>query len=156
MPTLTMASGKYNLRWTQLTDLPAPMWGAYTAVQGNKIYATGGDSPVEDSYHQVYVYDINSDQWGQLPPPGHYCGVPQIIGGKFAITGGRLSASNNRTNKVSTFDGTSQTWTSHYPDLLSVRSAPGVVTHLEHVIVAGGLMGDNTKVVQDDIIQCWE
>ena len=59
------------------------------------------------------------------------------------------------TNKVSTFDEGSQTWTSYYPDLLSVRSKPGVVCHLEHVIVAGGARptseDDDTLVAQDDI-----
>ena len=44
---------------------------------------------------------------------------------------------------------------SYYPDLLSVRSKPGVVSHLEHVIVAGGTKptpeDDDTPVVQDDI-----
>ena len=54
------------------------------------------------------------------------------------------------TNKVSTFDEDSQTWTSYYPDLLSVRSRPGVVSYLEHVIVAGGKCIDE-KTIQDDI-----
>ena len=107
MPTLT--SGRYHIKWTQLADLPAPMFSAYTAVQDEKVYVAGGDSPVDDAFHQVYVYDINTDQWGQLPPPGHYYGVPQVIGGKLAIIGGRLSASKQRTNKVSTFDQSSQT-----------------------------------------------
>jgi len=49
-----------------------------------------------------------------------------------------LSATKEVTNKVSTFDEISQTWTSYYPDLLSLRRRPGVVTHLQHVIVAGG------------------
>ena len=153
MPALT--SGRYHIKWTQLADLPAPLYGAYPAVQHHKIYVTGGDSPVEDADHQVYVYDINTDQWGQLPPPGHYYGIPHIIGGRLAIIGGRLSATKKRTNKVSTFDEDSQTWTSYYPDLLSVRSKPGVVSHLEHVIVAGGVRptaeDDDTPVVQDDI-----
>ena len=103
-----------------------------------------GYSPVEDAIHQVYVYDINTDQWGQLPPSGHYYGIPHIIGGKLVIIGGRLSATKKRTNKVSTFDEGSQTWTSYYPDLLSVRSKPRVVSHLEHVIVAGGGLDDDT------------
>ena len=68
---------------------------------------------------------------------------------------GRLSTTKKRTNKVSTFDEDSQTWTSYYPDLLSVRSKPGVVSHLEHVIVAGGTRptseDDDTKAIQDDI-----
>ena len=153
MPALT--SGRYHIKWTLLADLPAPLYSAYVAVQHHKIYVIGGDSPVEDAVHQVYVYDINTDQWGQLPPSGHYYGIPHIIGGKLVIIGGRLSATQKMTNKVSTFDEDSQTWTSYYPDLLSVRSRPGVVSHLEHVIVAGGGRhkgeDDDTPVAQDDI-----
>ena len=153
MPALS--SGRYHIKWTQLADIPAPFYGAGVTVQYHKIYVTSGDSPVEDAKHQVYVYDINTDQWGQLPPSGHYYGIPHIIGGKLVIIGGRISATKKRTNKVSTFNEDSQTWTSYYPDLLSVRSRPGVVSHLEHVIVAGGTRStaenDDTRVLQDDI-----
>ena len=147
MPALT--SGRYHIKWTQLADLPAPLYGANVAVQHHKIYVTVGNSPDEDAIHQVYVYDINTDQWGQLPPSGHYYGIPHIIGGKLAIIGGRLSATKKMTNKVSTFDEDSEIWTSYYPDLLSVRSRPGVVSHLEHVIVAGGGIDDDLG--HDDI-----
>ena len=152
MPALT--SGRYHIKWTQLADLPAPLCYAYAAVQHLKIYVTGA-SPVEDAEHQVYVYDINTVQWGQLPPSGHYYGIPHIIGGRLAIIGGRLSVTKKRTNKVSTFDEDNQTWTSYYPDLLSVRSKPGVVSHMEHVIVAGGTRptaeDDDIPVAQDDV-----
>ena len=128
------------------------MYDARVTVQDKKVYVAGGSCPVDDTMHQVYVYDINTDHWDQLPPPGHYCGVPCVIGGKLAIIGGRLSATNQRTNKVSTFHKASQTWISYFPDLLSVRNRPGVVTHLENVIVAGGFKGDgSTPVGQDDI-----
>ena len=147
MPALI--SGRYHIKWTQLADLPAPLYEACVAVLHHKIYVTGGGSPVEDAKHQVYVYDINADQWDQLPPSGHYYGIPQIVGGRLAVIGGRLSATKKITNKVSTFDKDSQTWTSYYPDLLSVRSKPGMVCHLEHVIVAGGGLDDNTD--HDDI-----
>ena len=152
MPALI--SGRYHIKWTQLADLPAPLYDVSVAVQHHKIYVTG-DGPIDDALHQVFVYDINTDQWGQLPPSGHYYGIPHIIGGRLAIIGGRLSATKKRTNKVCTFDEDSQTWTSYYPDLLSVRSKPGVVSHLKHVIVAGGTRptaeDDDTAVVQDDI-----
>ena len=153
MPTLT--SGRYHIKWTQLADLPVPLYNAHLAIQDKKIYVTSDASPVEDIQHQMYVYDIDTDQWGQLPPSGHYKGIPHIIGGRLAIVGGRLSATKKMTNKVSTFDEDSQTWTSYYPDLLSVRSKPGVVSHLEHVIVAGGGRAksedDDTPVINDDI-----
>ena len=147
MPALT--SGRYHIKWTQLADLPVPLFAVYVAaVQHHKIYVTG-QSPVEDALDQVYVYDINYNQWDQLPPPGHYFGVPHIIGGRLAIIGGCLSTTKTKTNKVTTFDEDSQTWTSYYPDLLSVRSKPGVVSHLEYVIVAGGSSDYNT--CHDDI-----
>jgi len=152
MPALT--SGRYHIKWTQLADLPAPLFNVYVAVPHHKIYVTG-NSLVDDAKHKVYVYNINTNQRGHLPPSGHYYGIPHIIGGRLAIIGGYLSATNKRTNKVSTFDEDSQTWSSYYPNLLSVRSKPGVVSYLEHVIVAGGARSgaedDNTPVVQDDI-----
>ena len=152
MPAL--ASGRYNIKWTQLADLPVPLHYPSVAVQHYKVYVTG-DSPVEDAEHQMYVYDINTDQWGQLPPSGHYYGITHIIGGKLVIIGGRLSATKKMTNKVSTFDEDSRTWMSYYPNLLSVRHRPGVVSYLEHVIVAGGIKlraeDNDTLVVQDDI-----
>jgi len=43
--------------------------------------------------------------------------IPHIIGGKLTVIGGLLSATDSPTNKVSTFDETSQTWSSYYPDL---------------------------------------
>jgi len=153
MPAL--ASGRYYIKWTQLANLPVPLYDARVAVQYHKMYMTYADGPVEGALHQVYVYDINTDQWGQLPPSGHYFGIPHIIGGKLSIIGGHLSATKKMTNKVSTFDEDSQTWISYYPDLLSVRSRPGVVSHLEHVIVAGGVRptaeDDDSPVVQEDI-----
>ena len=102
----------------------------------------------------MYVYDVNTNCWDQLPPSGHWRGVLHIIGAKLTIISGRLSATNNRTNKVSIFNEHSQTWTSYYPDLLKVRSGPGVVSHQEHVIVAGGTTGEGIhgyRVAQDDI-----
>jgi len=149
MPTLT--SSKYHIKWTRLADLSAAIFRAHVAVQDRKIYVSGGISPVKDAEHQVFVYEIDNDSWGQLPIPDHYYAVPHIIGGKLTVIGGRLITTNKRTNKVSTFDQTNQTWMSYYPDLLSVRSRPGVVTHMEHVIVAGGIRGDDSPVVLDDI-----
>ena len=100
----------------------------------------------------MYVYDLDTDCWDQLPPPGHYLGIPQIVGGRLVIFGGRQSDTKERTNKVSTFDRTTQSWVSHYPDMLSIRNKPGVATYHEHVIVAGGDQGEGDQsMAQDDI-----
>ena len=146
MPTLT--SSKYRIKWTRLADFPSILCGAYVAVQDRKIYVSGGSSPVEDTKHQVFAYDIDNDRWGQLPIPDHYYAVPHIIGGKLSLIGGRLIPTNKMTNKVSTFDQTKQSWVSYYPNLLSVRSKPGIATHMEYAIVAGGIQGGGAS---DDI-----
>jgi len=127
------------------------MFDAYVTAHDKKLFVAGGTSPVAGAQHEVFVYDMNVNEWDQLPLSGHCFGVPHVIGGRLAIIGGRLSASKKRTNKVSTFDETSQTWVSYYPDLLSVRNRPGVVTHLEHIIVAGGVKGNDTPEALDDI-----
>ena len=127
------------------------MCDVYVAVQDKKVYVTAGNSPFSTALHQVYVYDVSADHWVQLPPSGHYYGIPCIIGKRLAIIGGCLSATNRVTNKVSTFDETSQTWTSYYPNLISARIKPGIVTHLEHVIVAGGSGSIDAKVLHNDI-----
>ena len=149
LPTLT--SSKYHIKWTQLSDLPVPLCGAHIAVQDRKIYVTGGISPIRNAAHQVFIYELDNDRWGRLPTPDHYYAIPHIIGGKLTLIGGRLIATNKRTNKVSTFDQAKQSWVSHYPNLLSVISLPGVVTHMEYAIVAGGARGEDIPVIQDDI-----
>ena len=58
LPTVT--SGRYHIKWTQLADLPAPLYCTYAVVQHHKIYVTA-QSQVEDAIHQEYVYDINTD-----------------------------------------------------------------------------------------------
>ena len=151
LPALT--SGRYHIRWTRLADLPIPLYCACTcaAVQGHKIYIAGYNSPNVNALPHVYEYDVTTDHWNQLPSPGQYYGVPHIIGGKLCIIGGRLCKTNRRTNQVVTFDEATHSWIFHYPNLLSARSGPGVITHLEHVIVAGGASGDDDYTVLDDI-----
>ncbi|XP_065905278.1 influenza virus NS1A-binding protein homolog B-like isoform X2 [Dysidea avara] len=148
-----LKSGKYYIKWKQLSNLPAPLYNAYTAIQQNRIYVTGGYSPAEDAMQSVHVYDMSTDCWNKLPLSGHYCGIPHIIGGRLVLIGGRLSSTKKITNKVSTFYEASQTWISYYPDLLSARHRPGVATHLEYIIVAGGadISINDEKTMLDDI-----
>ena len=80
------SSGRYNIKGTWLADLSTSLHDAVVAVQDEKKYVTIGDSPIEDAIHQVYVYNINTDQWGQLPLSSHYYSILHIIDGKLADT----------------------------------------------------------------------
>ena len=106
-----------------------------------------GDAPDDDTYHYVYVYDITNNQWDRLPPPGQYMGILQIINSKLTVIGGWDNTTTKTTNKVTTYNNNS--WSNEYPNLLKARDGPGVLTHLDYVIVAGGLLLDNTY--SDDI-----
>ena len=107
---------------------------------------------MKDVLHHVFVYDIDGDRWDTLPSSDQYCAIPHIIGGKLTLIGGCLLSTKMKTNKVSTFNETGQTWMSYYPNLLSVRNRPGVITYGKYVIVAGGTRDDHASLaVLDDI-----
>ena len=100
----------------------------------------------DDTYQYVYIYDISNNQWDRLHPPGQYQGVLQIINSKLTVIGGVDNTTKKRTNKVTTYN---KSWSNEYPNLLKARIKPGVLTHLDYVIVAGGILDD--KTYSDDI-----
>ena len=142
-----LESGSYQLIWEKCADLPSPLYHASVALHDNKVYTMAGVAPNRETYNYVYVYDINSNQWDRLPPPGQYMGILQIINSKLTVIGGWDNTTNKRTNKVTTYNNNN--WRNEYPNLLKARVKPGVLTHLDYVIVAGGTLDDNTY--RDDI-----
>ena len=106
-----------------------------------------GAAPDNDTYDYVYVYDINGNQWDRLPPPGQLMGTLQIINSNLTVIGGWDNTTNKRTNKVTTYNNNS--CKNIYPNMIKARVRPGVVTHLDYVIVAGGALDD--KTFGDDI-----
>ena len=106
-----------------------------------------GNAPDYDTYGYVYVYDINGNQWDRLPPHGQHMGTLQIINSNLTVIGGVDNTTRKITNKVTTYNNNS--WKNIYPNMIKPRVKPGVVTHLDYVIVAGGTLDDNT--FSDDI-----
>ena len=145
MPALQ--SGCYGLTWERCADLPSPMCAISAVLHDKKVYIMAGDAPDNDTYYHVYCYNITTDQWEQLPPPGHHMGRLQIIVGKLTVIGGGDNVTKKITNKVTTY--INNRWTDHFPNLLRARSKPGVVSHSEYVIVAGGYRDKDT--INDDI-----
>ena len=132
-----LQSGHYHIKWTTCSDLPTPMYDAYIAVSNGTIYCTG-ITPNEDNQHEVYCYDTRTNQWKQLPRPGHRLGVIHMVDDKLTIFGGRDSTTNKHHNKVTTYSSKTNSWYSHFPNMLYNRSKPGVVTSNDYVIVMGG------------------
>ena len=119
------------------------MYAAYVAVSNGTIYCTG-TCPDEDGDNDVYSFDTRSNQWKQLPRPGHRLGVIHMVDNKLTIFGGRDPVTNNRHNKVTTYNSKTNSWYSCYPNMLYNRSKPGVITSHDHVIVMGGKSTDDT------------
>ena len=140
-----LQSGHYHIKWTTCSDLPTPMYHAYVAVSNGTIYCTGHTPNVENE-HEVYCYDIRTDQWKQLPRPGHHRGVIHMVDDKLTIFGGRDSTTDKFHNKVTTYNSKTNSWYSHFPNMLYNRSKPGVVTSHDYVIVMGGGSSPDTTL----------
>ena len=120
------------------------MYLASAVLHNEKVHVMAGNAPDYDTYRYVYTYDIHSNHWDILPPPGHICGVLQIIDGKLSVIGGmdNIIATAKTTNKVSTF--INYNWIQQYPNMLKNRVKPGVATYSDYIIVAGGMRDINT------------
>ena len=138
-----LQNGHYHIKWTPCSDLPTRMYGAYVAVSDGTIYCTGS-CPNDDNEHEVYCYDIRSDQWKQLPRPGHRWGVIHMVDDKLTIFGGRDSNTDKFHNKVTTYNNKTNSWYRCFPNMLHNRSKPGVITSHDHVVIMGGANGPDT------------
>ena len=119
------------------------MYDAYVAVSNGTIYCTG-TCPDEDSEHDVYCYDTTSNEWKQLPRPGHHLGVLHMVDDKLTIFGGTDSITDQFHSKVTNYNSKTNSWYSCYPDMLHSRLKPGVITSDDRVIVMGGKSGPDT------------
>ena len=133
----------YHITWTSCSDLPIPMYSAYVAVSNEIVYCTG-TTPEVDNEHEVFCYDTRTNQWKQLPRPGHRVGVIHMVDDKLTIFGGMEPYTINRHNKVTTYNSTTNSWYSHFPNMLYNRSKPGIVTCHDYVIVMGGKSSADT------------
>ena len=106
------------------------------------VYVTG-DVPSEDTEYNIYSYGTTVDCRQQLSKPDHRCGVLRMVDDKLTLFGGRVSTTNAMHKQVTTYDKDALKQISYYPDMLCIRSKPGVITYKDHVIVMGGGYNDN-------------
>ena len=147
MPALQ--SGCFELTWENRANLPSPMYGASAVLHKENIYVMAGGAPQRETHYDVLSYNININEWSKLPPPGHYKGTLQILNDKLTVIGGVDNATNEVTNKVSTFNNNSNNWSSEFPNMIMPRGKPEVVTHEDHVIVLGGAIDEKLTCLDD-------
>ena len=120
------------------------MYGASVAVNEQSVYVIAGCARKAEICRKVFCYDTVSDRWSHLPLPDHSCGILYMVDGKLNLFGGINSDNNTPTDKVSTFNASTNKWVKHYPPMLKKRNKPGVVVYLDYIIVTGGAKGINT------------
>ena len=124
------------------------MYAASVATDKEYVYVMG-DCAEKQALNVVFAYTIATDSWKKLPPSDHCWGVLQMVGDKLTIFGGIDDYTQKRTNRVSTFDKSTKSWSCFYPDMIGIRFRPGVAIYHDNIIVAGG--NKDPKVVRDDI-----
>ena len=137
--------GHYNITWKTCSDIPTPMYDVYVAVSNGTVYCTGSCSN-EDNDYEVYGYNTTSNQWIQLPSPEHGLGTIHMVNDKLTIFGGADPSTGIVFNKVTTYNSKTNSWYSHFPNMLRNRHKPGVVTSHDHVIVMGGKDSSDTTL----------
>ena len=74
-----LQSGCYDITWERCADLPSPMYQISAVLHDKKVYIIAGGAPDDDTLDQIYCYNVTTNKWEQLPPPGHYYGIIEII-----------------------------------------------------------------------------
>lgn len=138
----------YDLVWKKCANLPSELYGASVALLDDKVYVMAGGARDKKTLNHVFVYDINCNQWNSLPDSGHRKGILHIIDKKLTIIGGQDTKTKDISNKLITLNIKNE-WTIVFPGMLKPRINPGVVTHLNYIIVMGG--AQNNTLFNDDI-----
>ena len=122
------------------------MWGAYATVINTTLYISGGWCPHDArNIYNVYKYELDKNQWSVLPPLQQYCGIPVNTDNQLTVIGGYHSTTYKPTTQVTTF--TNNRWNNDaYPNLSVARALHAVVPYHQYVIVAGGLVDDETAL----------
>ena len=145
---LSLASGKYKIKWTKCQDLPVAIRGAYATIINDVMYIGGGDCPDNNDKYYIFMYHLKENKWTRLPTRlQQEGGVIVNINNKLTVLGGHDPATGRSTNKVMTLQN--DQWTSLYSDMNSARLRPAVTSHHQYTIVAGGR--DHDGVVLDNI-----
>ena len=108
------------------------------------MYVSAWDAPDKNTECNVYRYIVKTDRWVVLPKPQHRRGTLCMLDNKLTIIGGENPFTKETLNKVTTYNSVYNSWSRDYPNMLSKRFKPGVITYGNYVIVMGGKNGKDT------------
>ena len=121
------------------------------------MYCGGG--LIADSYtdeDRVFCYSPSADTWTTLPPcPVQSFGLGQVRGKLVTVGGSKKSddSGDEVTNEVYEFDEVTQTWKPSIPPMPTARCSPAVLSHHSALIVAGGVIIDDTPLTAVEVFR---
>ena len=108
------------------------------------LYLGGGYTGSSRTDPVVYMYNLASGQWRQLPPCPLKWSAVTALGGKLVLVGSRVAKGAKvatYTNKVAVWNADTEEWEFPLPFMVASRMCPVVISHGDHLIAAGGKKG---------------
>ena len=132
-----------SLQWKKCADLPVGMYDAQAVVLKNNVYVhTGGATAAT-----LCIYTPTNDTWATLPSPTTLSALTTYHS-QLVLVGGRVASTNEITNQLWILQHDGRTWKQPLPAMPSARYAASAISHLNHLIVAGGLDSKCINVVE--------
>ena len=129
--------------------MPTQMRSASAILHNNHIFVSGGVFEDRDTKMAVCVqdYDIQTRTWNILPPAPQYHSQAAIVGGLLTLIGGLGASRHSRTKDLSSWTGGK--WEPVFPATKRIHYRPGVVSHDNLLVVAGGSENDSKQKMDD-------
>lgn len=108
------------------------------------LYLGGGYTGSSKTDLVVHAHNFTSGKWSQLPPCPIKWSALCVHENRLVLVGGREKCENRLalcTNRIAVWYSDSWRWECTLPPMIVSRMSPVVISHREHLIVAGGKKG---------------
>lgn len=132
--------------WSTESVLPIPLQEIACVAWGDRIYVLG-DNNCNGQIHKFHVYDVSTDQWGELadiPTPRSQAAVA-VANGIIYQFGGNSSCSNSWHDTVDAYDTNTDQWIANLPSLEGINRGLLTAAAVDGRIYVQG--GTNSYVV---------
>ena len=136
--------------WSTGHPLPVPVWRAFAAAEGGKIYLFGGYRSTQgfpfNPTNRVFEYDPAADQWTEKAPMARARGTAVAVAanGRIHVLGG---VGTDDLDRNDVYDPVSDTWTAE-TSMPTGRSGLTAAVIDQTIYVAGGYRLQNGVVPQ--------
>ncbi len=131
-----------TLKWKEGRSLPIGMsYKVQSLVIDDTVYVGGGEAG--NDRDNCTVMKLEQGQWTKLPEYTAQHFAMTSLANRLVLVGGNDSKNNEPNDQLAVFE--SGEWTRPYPPMNIARHSSTAVSFNNHIIVAGGLVHDDTS-----------